>query len=69
MEVDHGLSMISAAGSTGGSIGGEGSSILHGYELLLLRKFQADPGLADLWREKLINKASDDTYDLGVSAL
>src|ERR1700761_6491379 len=44
-----------------------GTKRVDGYELLLLRKFQSDPALFDRWKEKLLIKADDEAYDLGVS--
>ena len=38
----------------------------HGYELLLLKRLQSDPVVCVEWREKLLKKVLDDSYDLGV---
>ena len=39
----------------------------HGFELLLLKRFQKDSRLCQEWLKRLDNKLSDDSYELGVS--
>lgn len=74
-QFSNGLKMENDSSNDKGSQCGQGLSNasitltqdFHGYEFLLLRKFQSDPALCSKWGEKLQRKIQDEHYEIGVS--